>query len=121
MRRSLSSFVAMLCLLVLFISSAACMAVTLPENSTSMSAPQHSVSAGHTCCPVKAPADEHTSSTCCTVHHQPISAVSSVEVEQPVLLHTLTVAPLLAATTEKPLAIRKFATASLPLLIALRI
>lgn len=87
MRRTLSSFVAVLCLLTLFISSAACLA--LPQNTTLTTGTpdQHVASApGHACCPQRSPANQHTSTTCCTVHHQPVFAVSAVELEQPSLI-----------------------------------
>jgi hypothetical protein len=86
MRRTLSSFVAVLCLLTLFISSAACLAAALPSDALSIGAiqHQHTVNApDHACCPQRSPANQHTSDTCCTVHHQPVSTVAVVELEQP--------------------------------------
>jgi hypothetical protein len=86
MSRTLSSFVAVLCLLMLFISSAACLAVALPSDTLAISAMQHQHTVNapdHACCPQRSPADQHTSNTCCTVHHQPVSAVAVVEFEQP--------------------------------------
>ena len=82
MRRTLSGFVAMLCLLTLFLSSGACLA--LPQN-TLATAPHHHNTANtaeHACCPQRSPTHEHTSTTCCTVHHQPVSASTGAELEQ---------------------------------------
>ena len=87
MRRTLSSFVAVICLLTLFVSSAACLA--LPKSTVMTATTQHEHVAGapsHACCPQQRPAGEHTSTTCCTVHHQTVSTTSAVELDQPNLI-----------------------------------
>src|SRR3954463_5202788 len=124
MRRTLSSFVAVLCLLTLFVSSAACLSVTLPQN-TSAAPPMHHHLVGasdHACCPQRSPAGEPTSTTCCTVHHQPASAISALELEQPDLIaDSLLSTPLWDASAIYPSANRKIGISAQPPPIALRI
>ena len=125
MRRTLSSFVAVLCLLTLFVSSAACLSVGLPQNTSARLGIHHDHLVGasdHACCPQRSPAGEHTSSTCCTVHHQPVSAVSAVELEQPDLISdSLLSTPILNAAAIYPPAKRKIGIPPQPPPIALRI
>ena len=123
MRLTLSSFVAVLCLLTLFISSAACLA--LPQTAIMTAATQHEHLASapsHACCPQRNPAGEHRSTTCCTVHHQPVSATSAVALEQPSLISNETSHgsfPIAAAIY--PSASIKIDATQQPPLIALRI
>jgi hypothetical protein len=119
MSRSLSSFVSMFCLLVLLISSAACLA--LPQNALTTQLHPMVNTPEHACCPQRSAAGEHASTACCTVHHQPVSAVSVVELEQPAVLpHALTVAVLVAATVYPP-ANQKLGRPQPPPSVALRI
>ncbi|MDE1175633.1 MAG: hypothetical protein PW789_03410 [Edaphobacter sp.] len=78
MKRILSTAVATLCLLILFVSSAAC--VALPMSQASMTAdstmPSTTLTApAHECCPSHSPM-QHSSISCCIVHHQPAVASS---------------------------------------------
>jgi len=124
MRRSLSSFVAMFCLLTLFVSSAACIAVALPQDALVTWA-QHGHSANaqdHGCCPKNSPASEHSSTTCCTVHHQPVSAASVVELEHPIVFsHAALPGQMMVAATVFSTASRSIGPPQQPPLIALRI
>jgi len=81
MSRIFSTFVVTLCLLALFVSSAACVALPpQPQHAAMMmdsDMPAHTVgSPDHECCPSNSPA-QHTSVSCCTVHHQPAAASAS--------------------------------------------
>jgi hypothetical protein len=78
MRHKLSNFVAVLCLLAFFVSSAACFAVPLrrPTNEIHM---HRLEAAGHACCPNHSPGHAQVSNSCCTVHHQPTSPASAAE------------------------------------------
>ena len=123
MRRTLSSFVAVICLLTLFVSSAACLA--LPKSTATTATTQHEHVAGapsHACCPQQRPAGEHTSTTCCTVHHQPVSTTSAVELDQPGLISNAIshVSIPMSLTVYASIMGRTDATQQ-PLLIALRI
>lgn len=124
MRRSFSSFVAILCLLTLFVSSAACMAVAMPQDTLAVAGMQHqhSASADHSCCPQTNSAGEHASSTCCMVHHQPVSAAAAVELAQPIMTAyaVLTTQMMVAVTVYSP-ASDSTGPPQPPPLIALRI
>src|SRR5580765_6259200 len=76
MRRTLSTLVATVCLLALFISSAACMA--LPASQLTPTATHiHTITAAdHECCPAKH-SDQQVTAQCCTVHHQPAAAATT--------------------------------------------
>jgi hypothetical protein len=117
MKQKLSTFVATICLLTLFISSAACLALPATQ-ATAMSANQsmtsHTIgSADHACCPTKNDGEPHTSVSCCTVHHQSALATSatnlntSLEISPASLPGTLfagaTVAPPSGGKTGPPL------------------
>jgi hypothetical protein len=122
MKRTVSSFVAMLCLLTLFLSSAACLA--LPQETLATSPHHHHTAnaAEHACCPQRSPAGEHTSSTCCTVHHQPVSAAAAVELQQPdVISHALFPISIQISETVVLSASAKLRTAQPVPLVALRI
>ncbi|WP_260704582.1 hypothetical protein [Edaphobacter flagellatus] len=70
MPRIFSSLVAVFCLLILFVSSAACLVATPPDTSTNAAMPMQISAPGHECCP---PGHDQPqmSASCCTVHHQP--------------------------------------------------
>jgi hypothetical protein len=121
MKHSLSSLVAVLCLLAFFVSSAACFAAPLPQQANEIH--MHSMSAsGHACCPNHSPADTQVSNACCTVHHQPASATSASESQQPGLPSLIASAlPLLNRLTAHALANVRIAPQQHPPLIALRI
>jgi hypothetical protein len=101
MGRTLSSFVAVFCLLVLLVSSAACLVV--PQIALTLTQHTHLSSADHACCPQHSSSSEHTSTTCCTVHHQPVSGASGIEIEQPAAVTNAQPVPFeIAATTHPP-------------------
>jgi len=87
MKRTLSSLVSILCLLAFLVSSAACLAVALPQQaqtSSGTSLQAHTMgSPDHACCPGRAPSGSQMSNACCTVHHQPASSASTEESQQP--------------------------------------
>jgi len=92
MKHTLSNFVAILCLLAFFVSSAACLVAPLAVQSAN-EMHTHSMSGTmHACCPTHTPADGQVSNACCTVHHQPASVTSTLESQQQSL-------PALAAFT----------------------
>lgn len=81
MKRSLSSLVAVLCLLTLFVSSAACLAAPLLQ-PVSSGIEMHSMSSSdHACCP-KQTSGSQMSGSCCTVHHQPASPASAANLQR---------------------------------------
>jgi len=81
MKRSLSSLVAVLCLLAFFVSSAACLAAPLLQ-PVSPGIEMHSMSSSeHACCP-KQTSGSQMSGSCCTVHHQPASPASATDLQQ---------------------------------------
>jgi hypothetical protein len=81
MKSTLSSFVALLCVLAFFVSSAACLAAPMAlQNTDGMH--MHSMNGvGHACCPSKT-SDAQVSNACCTIHHQPASPISAAEWQQ---------------------------------------
>lgn len=101
MRRTFSTFVATFCLLALFISSAACMA--LPASQLTPTATHvHSVSAAdHECCPAKHSGKQVTAA-CCTVHHQPAAASSAANHTLSLDATPATLATLLPEATTAP-------------------
>jgi hypothetical protein len=116
MKQKLSTFVAAMCLVTLFVSSAACLALpvtqamTMPANQSMTS---HTIgSADHACCPTKNDGESHASVSCCTVHHQSAIATSptnlnpSLEISPAGLPATLfigaTVAPPAGGKTGRP-------------------
>ncbi|WP_035349120.1 hypothetical protein [Edaphobacter aggregans] len=122
MRRTISSFVATLCLLTLFVSSAACLALPQDPPATASRHPHTLSAAEHSCCPQRSPAGEHTTTTCCTIHHQPVSSASAVELEQPAIISPTTLLiSIQIPTAINPTAPAKIAATQPPPLIALRI
>jgi len=121
MRRTLSSFVAVLCLLMLFVSSAACLAAALPQDLLATQHDHAVNTAEHACCPQRSPAGEHLSTTCCTVHHQPTSASSRVEAERASTTAHALQAPVFSAAAVYPPAGKKLGRPPSPRLVALRI
>ncbi|HEY2040047.1 MAG TPA: hypothetical protein VGG95_10305 [Edaphobacter sp.] len=82
MKSALSSFVASLCLLAFFVSSAACMAAPM-EIESAHAMHMHSMSGTmHACCPNQTSSGAHVSGACCTIHHQPASPASTTEWQQ---------------------------------------
>jgi hypothetical protein len=121
MKSTLSSFVAFLCLLAFFVSSAVCLASPMVQQS-STEVHIHSMSGtGHACCPNKTP-DAQVSNACCTIHHQPASPVSDAEWQQHgiVLLAAFQI-PSLSRASSQFAANFKPAPLQQPPLIALRI
>jgi hypothetical protein len=82
MKSTLSSFVAILCLLAFFVSSAACFAAPLALQSTNEMYTHSMSGANHACCPNQTPANAQISNPCCTIHHQPTSPISASEWQQ---------------------------------------
>jgi hypothetical protein len=82
MKSTLSSFVAFLCLLAFFVSSAACLAAPMVLQSSNEMHMHSMNGAGHACCPDQTPADAKVSNACCAIHHQPASPVSDAEWQQ---------------------------------------
>src|SRR5947209_3210006 len=123
MKRLLSTSVATICLLALFVSSAACLVATPTNNpgathvhmDASLSAPQHA------CCPKARGSGEHASATCCTVHHQAVAAVSVLEIEQPFLSIHLVATASLSRKNQLRLFAETRPTPQLPPLLAIRI
>jgi len=95
MKSALSTFVASLCLLAFFVSSAACLAAPMTIES-SHATHMHSMSGTmHTCCPNQPSSGAHASGACCTIHHQPASPASTTEWQQHSIPHFIGfVAPL---------------------------
>ncbi|QNI38276.1 hypothetical protein [Edaphobacter albus] len=122
MKRTLSSFVSVLCLLAFFVSSAACFAVAPPQQK--MDHASHSMSApAHACCPSHAP-DLQISNQCCVVHHQPASAASTTEsqlVQFAALPFVAIPVPSLDIATSYQFALPRPTPLQTPPLIALRI
>ncbi|HEY8997658.1 MAG TPA: hypothetical protein VIM60_07150 [Edaphobacter sp.] len=116
MKRIYSTFVATLSLLILFISAAACVALPASQaTATAMDGMQMSHMAGapeHDCCPSHAPA-QHSTVSCCIVHHQPAStatddtgnsSLAATHASLPtVLLNTATIGPPTSKKTGPPL------------------
>lgn len=121
MKRALSSCVATLCLMTLFLSSAACLA--LPRFNPAVASDHHTAgTTDHACCPQRSPAHEHAPTTCCTVHHQPVSVAVGIELEQPcVISQPLPLISIPAADAAAPSGNKELQTTQPPPLIALRI
>jgi hypothetical protein len=83
MKRILSSFVATLSLLAFFVSSAACATLPYPQAATAMQAAISAVVSApdHECCPSHAPIEQHSTISCCTLHHQPAAASAVHELD----------------------------------------
>ncbi len=104
MRRTLSTFVATVCLLTLFVSSAACIAQPAPQaKAMTLEMAKHTVGAPeHACCPTKQHS-EHTSISCCTVHHQSAVATRATDISPSLEMEPANItATLLPAATVGP-------------------
>jgi hypothetical protein len=112
MKKKLHLVVTLLCLLMLFISTASCMVAQIPHNQQA--------SCGE--CPRHAPLSQDTP-VCCTTHQLSAAAASSVEVEQPAHI-SQAFTPLLLNPSPQSIALPVALLAETPpapLLIALRI
>lgn len=120
MKRALTSFVAVLCLLAFTVSSAACLtAATQPQAHPSSA---HSItSSEHACCPNQAPGPL-LSNSCCAIHHQPASSTSS-DTDQQAATPSLSQLDLLIphSVATHPVATPSSTPLRQPLLISLRI
>ena len=85
MRKMLTTFVATVCLLALFVSSAACLDLPVVQAMTAFAASSmasHAITApDHECCPAKSDSGMHTSISCCTVHHQSAIATAAASLD----------------------------------------
>ncbi|MBS1820895.1 MAG: hypothetical protein JST61_02780 [Acidobacteria bacterium] len=84
MRNTLTTFVATVCLLALFIGSAACLDLPVVQAMTAFAASSmasHAIASDHDCCPAKSGSGMHTSISCCTVHHQSAIATAAASLD----------------------------------------
>ncbi|MBS1798498.1 MAG: hypothetical protein JSS95_01595 [Acidobacteria bacterium] len=81
MRRTLSTFVATVCLLALFVGSAACLDLPVMQAMAASVAAHTITTPEHECCPTKGDSGMHTSISCCTVHHQSVIATAATSLD----------------------------------------